>query len=175
MQGFIHTYIYINIYISTKLLSANLSFCSFSSSSSFLWVFSQVLWRGVSWPTLYPGAVDCSPAETHPVAGLQRQSVSSRCCGGNAVTRPSCSRLERPTKVDNLDSWRQSHQTLLSALTHGSNEPRSWRSRFLPCRGRQWVTRKAEGRVTDHKRTNAETQSVLQLLWRAASVLKFYF
>lgn len=56
----------------------------------------QVLWGGVSRTSVCSRAVDRSPAEAHPVAGLQRQSVSSCCSGGSSGTRPTGRCLSPP-------------------------------------------------------------------------------
>lgn len=65
----------------------------FRSHSPPLCAAVQVLWRGVSWTSVCSRAVDHTPAETHPVTRLQRQSVSSCCTSGSSSTRPSSSCL----------------------------------------------------------------------------------
>lgn len=55
----------------------------------------QVLWRGLPGSSVCPSPVDHTPAEAHPVAGIQGQKVSPRCSSGSPGTCPTSSRLTR--------------------------------------------------------------------------------
>lgn len=59
----------------------------------------QVLRRGVRGSSVHPGAVDRTPAETHPDAGLQGQRVSARCTSASPGPRPTGGRLIRHASV----------------------------------------------------------------------------
>lgn len=104
--------------------------------------------------------MDRPPAETHPVAGLQGQSVSSRCAGGDAGARPSRRRLEDRTKLNNADSY-------VAVGKHFCLNTRKQLATVLMLpflvlkRATTSHTKpKAAGRITDDKMSNAKSQYV---------------
>lgn len=79
-----------------KLVTYKRRLSSLSKTFSLL----QVLWRGVSGSSVCPSTVDHTPAEAHPVIGIQGQKVSPCGSSGSPSTCPTSSRLIRHLSLE---------------------------------------------------------------------------
>lgn len=94
----------------------------------------KVLWRSVSWTSVCSRAVDHTPAETHPVTGLQRKSFSSCCTSGSSCSRPSsCCLAHKILSVILTKSCPSQNKCCLFVCFEATNCQKSVNFMFISC------------------------------------------